>query len=40
VVRRMRRRVESLLREAGVKPGEGVVRPNMAIVLLMVKRKM
>ncbi|KAI6084072.1 S-adenosyl-L-methionine-dependent methyltransferase [Hypoxylon rubiginosum] len=38
VVRKMRRRIESLLHEAGVKPGEEVLKGEVAIVLLMVKK--
>ncbi|XXH00892.1 hypothetical protein Hte_007243 [Hypoxylon texense] len=39
VAKRMRKRIESLLREAGVKPGEEALRGEVAIVLLMVKKR-
>ena len=39
VLRNMRRRVEGLLSEAGVKSDEKVLRGGVAIVLLMIKRK-
>ncbi|KAG5758891.1 hypothetical protein H9Q72_012974 [Fusarium xylarioides] len=39
VVRKARRRIESLLHEAGVKPGEELLRGQTALVLLMVKKK-
>ncbi|KAI0970196.1 S-adenosyl-L-methionine-dependent methyltransferase [Xylaria arbuscula] len=38
IARKMRRRIEGLLHEVGVKPGEEVLRGQMAIVLLMVKK--
>ncbi|KAI0529960.1 S-adenosyl-L-methionine-dependent methyltransferase [Xylaria digitata] len=38
IARRMRRRIESLLHEVGVKPGEEVLKGQVAIVLLMVKK--
>ncbi|KAI1762467.1 S-adenosyl-L-methionine-dependent methyltransferase [Hypoxylon sp. FL1150] len=38
VARKIRRRVEDLLHEAGVKPGEEALRLEVAIVLLMVKK--
>ncbi|KAF3019776.1 hypothetical protein E8E14_011602 [Neopestalotiopsis sp. 37M] len=40
VVKRMRRRIEELLHEAGVKPGEEVVHGEVAIILLMVKKRL
>ncbi|KAH6724330.1 S-adenosyl-L-methionine-dependent methyltransferase [Leptodontidium sp. MPI-SDFR-AT-0119] len=40
VVRRMRREIERLLREAGVKEGEEVVRGSPKGVLLVVKKRM
>jgi hypothetical protein len=39
VVKRMRRRVEALQREVGVRSGEEVLVGNMTIVLLMVKKR-
>ncbi|KAH7161098.1 hypothetical protein EDB81DRAFT_839494 [Dactylonectria macrodidyma] len=38
IARKMRRRIESLLHEVGVKPGEEVLTGQVAIVLLMVKK--
>ncbi|KAK9370771.1 S-adenosyl-L-methionine-dependent methyltransferase [Lipomyces kononenkoae] len=38
IIRKMRRRIESLLHEVGVKPGEEVLSGQVAIVLLMVKK--
>ncbi|KAL7621881.1 hypothetical protein AAE478_007381 [Parahypoxylon ruwenzoriense] len=38
ITRKIRRRIESLLHEAGVKPGEEILRGEVAIVLLMVKK--
>ncbi|CDR45731.1 CYFA0S19e02366g1_1 [Cyberlindnera fabianii] len=39
IVRRVRRQIERLLHEAGVKPGEEILTGQMAIVLLMIKKK-
>lgn len=39
VVRRMRRAIEELLREAGIEKGKESVRPEMAGVLLMLKKQ-
>ncbi|ETS74202.1 hypothetical protein PFICI_14068 [Pestalotiopsis fici W106-1] len=39
VVRRMTRRIEGLLHEAGVKPGEEFIHGEVAIILLMVKKR-
>ncbi|OTA98987.1 hypothetical protein M426DRAFT_27957 [Hypoxylon sp. CI-4A] len=38
VARKMRRRIESLLHDVGVQPGEEVLTGQVAIVLLMVKK--
>lgn len=38
VVRQLRRRIESLLHEAGIKPGEEVLNGEVAMVLLLVKK--
>lgn len=38
LVGKLRRRIEALLHDVGVKPGEEIVRGGVAIVLLMVKK--
>ncbi|KAL6907170.1 S-adenosyl-L-methionine-dependent methyltransferase [Trichoderma evansii] len=38
LVRKLRRRMESLLHEAGIKPGEEVLRGEVAMALLLVKK--
>ncbi|KAM5513342.1 methyltransferase domain-containing protein [Fusarium oxysporum f. sp. phaseoli] len=39
VARKVRRRIESLLHEVGVEPGEELLRGRTELVLLMVKKK-
>ncbi|KAL6811889.1 S-adenosyl-L-methionine-dependent methyltransferase [Trichoderma camerunense] len=38
IVRNLRRKIESLLHDVGVEPGEEILRGGVAIVLLMVKK--
>ncbi|PON23439.1 hypothetical protein TGAM01_v207673 [Trichoderma gamsii] len=40
IVRQLRRRIESLLHEAGIKPGEETLTGEVAMVLLLVKKKL
>jgi SAM-dependent methyltransferase len=40
IVRQLRRQIESLLHEAGIKPGEETLTGEVAMVLLLVKKKL